>query len=92
MLLARHRGLAVGVSCVALVVAFVAAIALGSVSIILFWPKRLARRVPGSIVAVVLGTALVSLFRFPVETIGTRFGGIPQSLPGLHLPPMSWAH
>src|SRR5881396_1195799 len=69
-----------------------AALALGSVSIILFWPKRLARRVPGSIVAVVLGTALVSLFRFPVETIGTRFGGIPQSLPGLHLPPMSWAH
>src|SRR5882762_6999408 len=39
-----------------------AALALGSVSIILFWPKRLARRVPGSIVAVVLGTALVSLF------------------------------
>src|SRR5213596_4363681 len=32
-----------------------AALALGSVSIILFWPKRLARRVPGSIVAVVLG-------------------------------------
>src|SRR5882724_22368 len=69
-----------------------AALALGSVSIILFWPKRLARRVPGSIVAVVLGTALVWLFHFPVETIGTRFGGIPQSLPGLHLPPMSWAN
>src|SRR5882724_9483181 len=69
-----------------------ATLALGSVSIILFWPKRLARRVPGSIVAVVLGTALVSLFQFPVETIGTRFGGIPQCLPGLHLPPMSWAN
>ena len=69
-----------------------AALALGSVSIILFWPKRLARRVPGSIVAVVLGTALVSLFQFPVETIGTRFGGIPQGLPGLHLPPLSWAN
>src|SRR6266487_2367695 len=69
-----------------------AALALGSVVIILFWPKRLARRVPGSIVVVILGTALVSLFRFPVETIGTRFGGIPQGLPGFHLPPMSWAN
>src|SRR5438477_10897456 len=57
------------------------ALALGSVSIILFWPKRLARHVPGSIVVVILGTALVSLFRFPVETIGSRFGGIPQGLP-----------
>src|SRR5437667_3705241 len=69
-----------------------AALALGSVSIILFWPKRLARRVPGSIVAVVLGTALVSLFQFPVETIGTRFGGIPQGLPALHMPQLSWAN
>src|SRR6266446_4976069 len=69
-----------------------ATLALGSVSIILLWPKRLARRVPGSIVAVVFGTVLVSLFRFPVETIGTRFGGIPQSLPGLHLPRLSWTN
>src|SRR5437016_1629102 len=69
-----------------------AALALGSVLTIVFWPKRLARRVPGSIVAVVLGTALVSLFGIPVETIGTRFGGIPQGLPGLHLPPLSWAN
>ena len=69
-----------------------AALALGSVLIILFWPKRLARRVPGSIVAVVLATALVSLFQFPVETIGTRFGGIPQGLPALHMPQLSWAN
>ena len=26
----------------------------------------------------------------PVETIGTRFGGIPQSLPGIELPALSW--
>src|SRR5882762_9980591 len=69
-----------------------AALALGSVLIILFWPKRLARRVPGSIVAVVLGTALVSLFQLPVETIGTRFGGIPQGLPTLRVPELSWAN
>src|SRR6185369_12949548 len=69
-----------------------AALALGSVLIILFWPKRLARQVPGSIIAVVLGTTLVTLFHLPVETIGTRFGGIPQGLPGLHLPPLSWTN
>src|SRR5437879_2004092 len=63
-----------------------AALALGWVPIIVFWPKPLARRVPGSIVAVILGTALVSIFQLPVETIGTRFGGIPQGLPTLHLP------
>src|ERR1043166_928883 len=58
-----------------------AALALGSMVTILFWPKRLARRVPGSIVAMVLGTALVSLFQIPVETIGSRFVEIPQRLP-----------
>src|ERR1043166_3525360 len=69
-----------------------AALALGSVLIILFWPKRLARHVPGSIIAVVSATALVSLLQIPVETIRTRFGGIPQGLPGLHMPQISWAN
>ena len=69
-----------------------ATLALASVLIIVFWPKPLARRVPGSIVAVILGTALVWLFQLPVETIGTRFGGIPQGLPKLHVPQMSWAN
>ena len=68
-----------------------AALALASTLIIVFWPKPLARRVPGSIVAVILGTALVWLFQLPVETIGTRFGGIPQGLPKLHVPELSWA-
>ncbi len=69
-----------------------ATLALASVLIVVLWPKRLARHVPGSIVAVILGTASVALFQLPVETIGSRFGGIPQGLPGLHLPPLSWAN
>ena len=32
-----------------------------------------------------------AFFALPVETIGSRFGGIPQSLPRLELPPFSWA-
>src|ERR1051326_279551 len=68
------------------------ALALGSAFTIVLWPKALARRVPGSIVAMVLGTALVSLFQIPVETIGSRFVEIPRSLPHLQLPELSWAN
>jgi SulP family sulfate permease len=42
--------------------------------------------VPGSIAAMVLGTAVVAAFGIPVETIGTRFGGIPGGLPALVVP------
>jgi sulfate permease, SulP family len=42
---------------------------------------RFVKRIPGYIVALFLGTALVVIFRLPVETIGTRFGGIPSGVP-----------
>lgn len=44
------------------------------------------KRVPGYIVALVLGTLAVMLFQLPVETIGTRFGGIPSGLPVFKMP------
>jgi sulfate permease, SulP family len=66
------------------------ALAAASLGIILFWPKTWQRRVPGSIVALVLGTAAVALLSLPVETIGTRFGGIPRALPKPVWPAMSW--
>ncbi|MFO1274246.1 MAG: SulP family inorganic anion transporter [Rubrivivax sp.] len=47
-------------------------------------------RVPGPVVALVTTTAAAALLQLPVETIGSRFGGIPQSLPALALPPFSW--
>lgn len=68
------------------------ALAAVSLLIILTWPKRLAQRIPGSIVALAFGTALVLCFGFPVETIGTRFGGIPQGLPQFHLPELAWSN
>jgi len=67
-----------------------AALAAASLGLILFWPKSWQRRVPGSIAALVLGTAAVALFHLPVETIGSRFGGIPQGLPRPHFPALSW--
>ncbi len=48
--------------------------------------RRFIRRIPGSIIALVLGTAIVVVSRIPVETIGTRFGGIPSGLPTFSLP------
>ena len=66
------------------------ALAAGSLAIIFFWPKTWQRRVPGSIVALILGTVAVALFHLPVETIGTKFGGIPQALPHPHIPALAW--
>jgi sulfate permease, SulP family len=48
--------------------------------------RRLAPRVPGAIVALVLGTVAAVLFAAPIDTIGARFGGIPSGLPHLRIP------
>lgn len=66
------------------------ALAAASLAIIILWPKSWQRRVPGSIVALVLGTIAVAWFQLPVETIGSKFGGIPQALPKMQLPTLSW--
>lgn len=48
------------------------------------------KRIPGYIVALFLGTAAVVMFKLPVQTIGTRFGGIPSGLPTLQIPHFRW--
>ena len=57
----------------------------GVLALILLW-NRLVPRVPGYIVALVAGTAAVSLAALPVETIGTRFGGLPSGPPPFRVP------
>src|ERR1700676_3506024 len=47
---------------------------------------RFVKRVPGYIVALFAGTALVMILKLPVQTIGTRFGGIPSGFPGIKIP------
>jgi SulP family sulfate permease len=66
-----------------------AVVAGATVVIILLWP-RLTRRLPGSLVAIIATTAVVQLFNLPVETIGSRFGEVPNTLPVPHLPNISW--
>ena len=77
------------------------ALALACLAVIVLWQFGLPRLVPkhpwaarltvlpGSIVALVLGTLAVSLGALPVETIGSRFGGIPSALPTLQWPEFS---
>jgi SulP family sulfate permease len=48
--------------------------------------RSLSSRIPGPIVALVLSTAAVYFFKLPVETIGTKFGGIPGGLPHMQIP------
>jgi SulP family sulfate permease len=60
-------------------------LAAGTLAIILLM-TRVSKHVPGSIVALFLGTFLVAFLGWGVETIGTRFGGIPSGLPPFHLP------
>jgi len=57
--------------------------------LIIFQLPRLTKKVPPSIVAVILTTAIVAYFKWPVSTVASKFGAIPAGLPGLHLPALS---
>src|SRR2546425_984294 len=65
-------------------------LAAGSFAIIRLWPAKWRRVMPGSIAALLIGTTVAAVLQVPVETIGSKFGGIPQGLPGLHLPNFEW--
>jgi len=55
-------------------------IAILALLIMIFWPK-LTHRIPGSLIAIIVTTVLVIVFKLPVDTIGSRFGEIPSNLP-----------
>jgi SulP family sulfate permease len=79
---------------------YAVAICAASLLLVVLWPKsyqmghvpwkRWVAHVPGTIVALALATTAVSAFQLPVETIGSRFGGIPQGLPSFALPEFGW--
>ncbi|MCC7007425.1 MAG: STAS domain-containing protein [Acidobacteria bacterium] len=48
--------------------------------------NRWVKAIPGTVAALVLGTGLAFAFGLHVETVGTRFGGVPSGLPSLHVP------
>jgi len=63
----------------------------GTLAILLLMP-RVTKRLPASIVAVVGCTAICYVFHLPVETIGSKFGGIPRGLPPFALPDFHSEH
>ena len=77
-------------------------VALVSFAIVKFWPKdsssktaqwkRWVAKIPGTVVVLVLSMLAVTFLHLPVETIGSKFGGIPQTLPDLQIPSFDWAN
>lgn len=64
-----------------------AATATGAITIVLVLSlRRVSRRIPGTVIALLGGTAALVALGLPVDTIGTRFGGVPSGLPAIHLP------
>ncbi len=66
------------------------AIGSGSLVFIVLWPK-VTRKIPGSLITLIGATVLVWAFKIPVETIGSRFGSVPSSIPVPSLPHFQWA-
>jgi SulP family sulfate permease len=64
-------------------------VGLSSLLIIILWP-RVTKRIPGSLIALIIATAVVAIFQIPVETIGSQFGGMPNHFPSPHIPQISW--
>ncbi len=56
-----------------------------TILIIIFWPK-ITKRVPGTIIAIIVTTVLVQLLHLPVDTIASRFGQVPNQFPMPQLP------
>lgn len=55
-------------------------IAMLALLIMIFWPK-VTHRIPGSLIAIIVTTVIVIVFKLPVDTIGSKFGEIPSNLP-----------
>jgi SulP family sulfate permease len=65
-----------------------ALLAAGTIGVIVLCRTRF-QRVPGAIAALAIGTLAAVALRLPVETIGSRFGGVPSGIPTLALPQFS---
>ena len=70
------------------------AVALASLVVLVAWNRSASRiawmkRLPGPLAVLLIATAVNAVLQLPVDTIGSRFGGIPQGLPPIGLPEIS---
>lgn len=67
------------------------ALSVSIISILLvLYCQRFTRKIPGSLLAIIVLTAVVAGWQLPVETIGSRFGAVPSALPAMQLPAFSF--
>jgi SulP family sulfate permease len=71
-------------------------LSLGSLALLIAWrtfQKHLGHlsHIPGTVVAMAVATIVTSVFSLPVDTIGSRFGGIPSGLPSFEWIPIGWS-
>ena len=66
-----------------------AGIGAATVLVIAVWPK-ISRKIPGSLIALLAASFAVIYFHIPLETIGSRFGDLPHTLPKPVLPALSF--
>lgn len=71
-------------------------LSVGSLTLLITWrafQKRLGylSHIPGTVIAMAAATIVTSALSLPVDTIGSRFGGIPSGLPSFEWIPISWS-
>jgi SulP family sulfate permease len=77
-------------------------LSLSCLAALMLWPRifngsarlgfpRLLSSVPGSVVVLMIGSVAAYLLGLEVETIGSKFGGVPQTLPTFAPPELTWA-
>jgi len=70
-------------------------LSMGSLALLISWrafQKHLGylSHIPGTVIAMAAATIVTGVFNLPVDTIGSRFGGIPSGLPSFEWIPISW--
>ena len=65
-----------------------AVIGLVAIAIMLVWPK-VTDKIPGSLVAIIITTAIVYFAKLPVNTIGSVYGELSSSFPTFQIPSIS---
>lgn len=56
-----------------------------TIIISLVWNKKF-KKIPGSLISIIITTIIVLLFKLPVETIGSQFGTVPNTFEKLQFP------
>jgi len=70
-------------------------LACSSLALLILWKLFQHRlgwlsHLPGTVVTMLVATIIATAFNLPVDTIGSRFGGIPSALPSFEWIPVSW--